>query len=97
MPSRAAEGRWSFTSSKYSCKCPVIDSFVLSIGSTSMKRNIWALTDSSCMAQAMIRSSHQRRSKMLARRREMRSKIERPSSCVVRSILARSRGEKSSA
>ena len=31
-----------------------------------MKRNICTLTDSSCMAQAMIRSSHQRRSKMLS-------------------------------
>ena len=38
---------------------------VASIGSTSMKRNICTLTDSSCIAQAMIRSSHQRRCKTL--------------------------------
>ena len=47
---------------KYSCRCRVTASLVASIGSTSMKRNICTLTDSSCMAQAMMRSSHQRRS-----------------------------------
>ena len=63
-PSRAAAGRRSRTSSKYSCRCRAIASFVASIGSTSMKRNICTLTDSSAIAQAMIRSSHQRRSQM---------------------------------
>ena len=61
-----------------------------SIGSTSMKRNICTLTDSSCMAQAMIRSSHQSRFKNVVRRVSRCSNSHRPISCVDRSIAARS-------
>ena len=53
-----------------------------------MKRNICTLTDSSCIAQDMIRSSHQRRSHIDGCDTPVRSSSARPVASVSCSIAA---------
>ena len=93
---RAAEGSAARTSSKYSCRWRMTASVERNIGSTSTKRNICTLTASSDMAQAMMRSSHQRRSMIRGCRAPKCANTYRPSSWVVCSIWTISRSEKSS-
>src|SRR5580704_1882089 len=58
------------------------------MGSTSTKRNICSLTDSSAMEQERMRSSHQRRSNMEGAVPANWDQSRRPSSCVSASMAA---------